>query len=651
LGLSHQRSKKESEMRRVHYQAWMLVTLMAVGANTLAQSTDWVEIATQKVKLDTERAFCIYVADLNNDLYPDMITVHGDATENVLRAYLNVPDNNGPGRTFVDITSTSGINAKPGGGPSRTTLTVALADINNDGNVDMVRGNYYHRLVGFNDEGDRCEVLLGDGQGHFTLVPDNGLHELGLINCIGFSFLDYDKDGNVDLFIAPWFKDYDNNIWSPGFLMKGNGDGTFSNVSAQAGITTMEPMYGCSVVDWNNDGWPDILTAPYCRTNGQLLKNNGNGTFTNVAAEVGYNARYMQGDNGQNLCMWIAAPEDYDNDGDMDLFFSLVHGGNDPQEGRSTLVLNGGAANNYALTPDRSLLVKKAPQSPHNGDYDGSWFDLDNDGWMDLVMAQGTYAPTTDRLYVFHHGADHKLTDVTGKLGLLLPGLLNLHLLEAIDYDLDGDDDIVVCRTGQPRTLELIENKIGQENNWTAVSLRAPVGVNKSSIGARIYVWSGGTQRMREVYAGRGNASGQQPFTMIFGLGSNTSIDSITVVWPDASGTRTTVRNPPVNRYLQITSSGLAVQDADVQEHQGSLKVYPNPARDFLMLQMSDNEPLMRAEVFDMLGRKGAEIEFGHIDKTTYWCSVATLPAGRYFVKAVSQRGSVYVKPFVKLDQ
>src|SRR5690606_6498503 len=148
--------------------------------------------------------------------------------------------------------------------------------------------------------------------------------------------------------------------------------------------------------------------------------------------------------------------------------------------------------------------------------------------------------------------------------------------------------------------------------NWTAVSLRAPVGVNKSSIGARIYVWSGGTQRMREVYAGRGNASGQQPFTMIFGLGSNTSIDSITVVWPDASGTRTTVRNPPVNRYLQITSSGLAVQDADVKEHQGSLKVYPNPARDFLMLQMSDNEPLMRAEVFDMLGRKGAEIEPGH---------------------------------------
>src|SRR5690606_36959973 len=123
-------------------------------------------------------------------------------------------------------------------------------------------------------------------------------------------------------------------------------------------------------------------------------------------AQTGYNARYLGGDGGQNMCLWSPAPEDYDNDGDMDLFFALVHGGNDANEGRSAIFVNGGAANNYSLTPDRSLIVKKQPYSSHNGDYDGSWFDIDNDGWMDLAMAQGQYVPATDRLFIFRNGGD-----------------------------------------------------------------------------------------------------------------------------------------------------------------------------------------------------------------------------------------------------
>ncbi len=635
-------------MKRFNYRLALIPVCLSGAFQMHAQTTDWVSLATEKVKLDAERAFCIYVSDINNDHYPDMITLHGDATENSLRVYMNVADATSSGRIFVDVTDASGVNAKPGGGPSRTTLTVALADINNDGNVDLVRGNYYHRLVGFTDHGDRCEVLLGDGKGHFTLVPDNGLHELGLINTIGFSFLDYDKDGNIDLFIPTWFKDYDNEIWSPGYLMKGNGDGTFTNVTAQAGITFNEPMYGSSVVDWNNDGWPDIATAPYCRTNGQLLRNNGNGTFTNVAQQAGYNARYMQGDAGRNLCMWAAVPEDYDNDGDMDFFFSLVHGGNDPNEGRSAIFLNGGAANNYKLTPDRDLMVKKNPQSSHNGDYDGSWFDLENDGLMDLVMVQGTYAPTTDRLYIFHHGQDHVLTDITGDLGLLGPGLRDLHLVEAMDYDLDGDDDIIFCRTGQPRTLQLIENRIGQDNNWTAVSLRAPNGVNKSSIGARIHVWSGGVKRMREVYAGRGNASGQQPFTLVFGLGNHTVIDSITVQWPDAAGSKTTVVNPPVNRYLEITSTGLLVRNTEAQTIAPELKLYPNPAKDFILVQVADNTPVRMLEIYDALGRKVDAVQYEDQQATRY-LSVKSLLQAQYFVKVTTAGGAVFMRPFYKI--
>ncbi len=641
-------------MKRLKVYFLLYTACVFYPENLPAQAPHWMSLVTNDVKLSAERAFCIYTSDINNDHYPDIITVEGawSATaEDNLRVYMNVQDTasaDPSARMFVDVTSASGVNAKPGSsGPSRGTLIVAMADVNNDGHVDMVRGNYYHRLTGFVDHGDRCEVLLGDGQGHFSLVPDNGLHELGLINTIGFSFLDYNRDGNIDLFIAPWFKDYEANVWEAGRLMKGNGDGTFTDVSVQAGITTPEPMYGSSVVDWNNDGWPDIATSPYCRTRGQLLKNNGNGTFTDVAMSANYNAKYMQGYTGRDLCMWSAVPEDYDNDGDMDFFFSLVHGGTGTNEGRSAMVLNGGAADNYKLTVDRELMTRHPPMSVHQGDYDASWFDLDNDGLMDLAMTQGTYEPVTDRLYVFRQDGGHHLSDVTGDLGLLMNELKDVHFVKAMDYDLDGDDDLLICRNGQPRTLHLIENRIGQDNNWTGIQLRAPQGVNRNCIGARIYVWSGGVQRMREVYAGRGNAAGQQPLAMLFGLGNHTAIDSITVAWPDAAGSRTTVRNPPTNRYLEITATGLTVEDVQDKGKEIGLKIYPNPAKDFILIQMSNSESIEQIVVYDMFGRQVSTHDCYPGKIVTWYLPVTDFPQGQYILKAVSPFGRVFTKNFM----
>jgi hypothetical protein len=628
---------------------------MGMSCVLYGQTSDWLSLATDGVGLAEATAFCLYASDINNDGYPDIVAVTGGwgvTAENTLRVYLNVQDTSpehSTGRMFVDVTESSGVNAKPGtSDPSRGTLVAALADVNNDGNVDIVRGNYYHRLKDYTDQGDRCEVLLGDGQGRFTLVPDNGLHELGLVNTMGFSFLDYDKDGNIDLFIAPWFKDYDRNIWDAGFLMKGNGDGTFTNVSAQAGITKQEPMYGSTVVDWNNDGWPDIATAPYCRTNGQLLRNNGDGTFTDVAAEVGYNARYMSGDGGQTMCMWGSVPADYDNDGDMDFFFNLVHGGSGSNEGRSAIVVNGGPSESYKLTPDRSLTERKWLQSSHLGDYDASWLDVDNDGLMDLVMTQGYYDPPRDRLYVFRHGMDHRLTDITQELGLTGTAQRDVHRVEAIDYDLDGDDDILYCRNGAPRDMQVLENRIGQDNNWTGVQLFAPSGVNKSSIGARVYVWSGGVQRMREVYAGRGNGGGQQPFTLLFGLGSSSRIDSIRVVWPDKKGSVTTIHNPPVNQYLGITVNGLSVADEGQQRaEEEQVHLYPNPAKDYLLIHWPDVQGSVRLEVYDALGRRADSAPYDQVSGTFYY-PVKDLAPGQYILRGVGKDGKSFSRIFVK---
>ncbi len=637
---------------------WLSLTCTALFAivHLKAQTTEWVSLSTQSAGLDTSRAFNIFVADINNDHYPDMVTLRGNwivGRANVLKVYINVPDTatTEPGaRMFVDITEESGANAMPDPGDiSRGVIVAALADVNNDGNIDIVRGNYYHDKPDAAPD-DRCEVLLGDGKGHFSIVPNNGLHELGVINATAFSFLDYDKDGNIDLFIARWFDNYaqNSNLWSPGILMKGNGDGTFTDVSAQAGITIPEPMYGCSAVDWNNDGWPDIATAPYCRTGGQLWKNNGDGTFTNVAGQAGYNAKYMQGYGGRDLCMWSAAPEDFDNDGDMDFFFSLVHGGMLPHEGRSAIAVNGGAADQYRLNITRDLITRKNPQSSHMGDYDGSWFDLDNDGLIDLAMTQGTYETVRDRVYIFRQQADHTFMDITQDLGLIITETNNPHLLEALDYDLDGDDDIIICKTALPREVHLIDNRIGQDNNWTGIHLRAPQGVNKSCIGARIYVWSGGVQRMREVYAGRGNNGGQQPFALLFGLGSKTSIDSITVAWPDAAGSMTTVLNPPVNRYLEITGNGLAVDDFRNDGKEVGLKLYPNPAKDFILVQMSNNEPIKRVDVYDMTGRRINRTEPTGPYQPVVYCALNGLNPGQYMISVITKEDGRFSLPFIK---
>jgi hypothetical protein len=629
-------------------KALCVAGLSVVG--TYAQEPGWLSVVTDEVGLSGESVFCISVADLNNDSYPDLAVIKGGwstTAENTIRLYLNTPDVTTGKRKFIDITDGSGVNDRPGGAePSRGTLVIALADVNNDGNIDLVRGNYYHRLVNFTDQGDRCEVLLGNGKGQFTLVPNNGLNELGLVNAIGLSFLDYDKDGNIDLFIANYSKDHDNNIWTPGYLMKGNGDGTFQDVTAAAGINQSEPMYGSTVVDWNNDGWPDIVTAPYCRTNGKLWRNNGNGTFTNVAAEVGYNARYMQGDGGQNLCMWSNVPEDYDNDGDIDFFFSLVHGGTGFNEGRSTIVVNGGAANGYKLSVNRDITVRNTPMSDHLGDYDASWFDLDNDGKMDLAMAQGYYQSNTDRLYVFHQKNPNHLEDITGAMGMIVTETNNLHLLEVMDYDLDGDDDIIYCRDAAPQQMHLLRNEKGQDNNWVGFKLSAPQGVNKSCIGARIHLWSGGVSRMREIYAGRGNASGQQPFHLLFGLGSNATVDSVKVVWPDAANSETVFYNPPVNQYHLVTRSGLAVENEGGLPLPPAMHLYPNPAKDKVWIHVDGAQPIAKIEVYNVFGQLVLSREEPGLAGIPI--SVAPLSAGRYFVRVSTYSGVVMHASFVR---
>jgi len=547
-----------------------------------AQDETWYTDVTINTQLSNKYGTKMYVADVNGDDYEDLFTIETkNNTEyfndrQTLHLYLNVKNDTTGGRMFKDVSQESGIwsNVDPADTGRRTTV-MALADVDNDGDIDMVTAHYFHRFSSFNDIGDRAEVLLNDGNGFFSIKLDNGLHELGAMNCQGLSFLDYDLDGNIDLFMGNWFVDYkalSNDEFMSDRLMKGNGDGTFTDVTDKVGINNpKETLYGSSCGDWNNDGLTDIFTAPYCRTDGALYKNNGDGTFTDVAKEVGYNARAMQGDNGQNLCMWGAYPYDYDNDEDLDFFFSLVHGGLSSNEGRSTIVTNSGKDNGYKLQWDRSLLNHNiAPRSSHMAEYEASWFDLDNDGLTDLIHGQGSYTDTKGKLHLFKQNQDHSFTPIGKELGFTKSEYRTPNRIRTFDYDIDGDMDILFSG-GANNHLILLKNEIGNKNNHVTFKLSGLNGANKLAVGSKIKVYRNGQVLTREVNAGYGNASGQDGFLQIFGIGQENQIDSAVVHWPN--------REHSITTYYDIEANTLVKAGSHVpQKDRDALVVYPSPA-------------------------------------------------------------------------
>jgi hypothetical protein len=444
---------------------------------------------------------------------------------------------------------------------------------------------------GTNDPGDRSEVYLNDGSGKFILFENNGLNKLklvdtlpeGLINATGMSFLDYDYDGNIDLYISTWFSDYAANLANGGMgykmkdaLLKGDGKGAFTLITGNGYDNVAEPMYGVNVTDWDNDGWQDILTSPYCRSNGSLFRNMHDGKFYDMASAAGYSAQKMGGDHGQALCQWEAQPADFDNDGDMDLLQIEVHGGNDPGEGKTHISINEGPDNGYSYDWDLARLKRDAPESTtHFGDQGGTWFDIDYDTRQDVAVACMGYqdeASKTNlqgqtRLYILRQNDSMFFDDITKSLGLF-ENMKEGHSMEPCDYDLDGDLDLffshlvkdsIMSDTGlvisEHMQIELLQNEIGNKNNWIGVQLTPPAGCNKSSIGARIYVYADSLVQIQEVQAGLGHFAGQQSFTRYFGL-KTYQIDSIQVRWPHKDLITSTIYNPEINTIQQINGNG-----------------------------------------------------------------------------------------------
>lgn len=436
---------------------------------------------------------------------------NGDGNTDLFVTYTNRPDalyrNNGDG-TFERVSQAAGINDVGDSGAEGAVW----GDYDNDGDLDLFVAN------GCEDVPNDPSVLYrNNGDGTFTVATQEaGLFYIGYTQ--GTAWGDYNKDGFLDLYVGLLERANPN----PGdFLYRNNGNGTFTNVGAEAGVNdTRDSNGGVAWADYDNDGDLDLYVANRNQPNA-LFRNNGDGTFTDVASVLG-----VDDDGNSEGVAW----GDYNNDGWLDLYVANLNK-------ESLLYRNNG--NGTFTNVTQAARVNLPGQS-----VGANWADFDNDGWLDLFIANaGNSAP--NRLY--WNNGQGTFTDVAATLG--------------VDYQEDGragawadiDNDgflelvVVNFQAGKNRLFR----NTGNGNHWLVIK---PVGTqsNRDGIGTRIQasaVINGGLiHQMREVQAG-GSRHSQDSLPVEFGLGDATTADLV-VTFP--SGIQQRLVNVEADQFLTV---------------------------------------------------------------------------------------------------
>ncbi len=376
------------------------------------------------------------------------------------------------------------------------------------------------------DEDFVKRVLINDGKGGYTVLADSGIEELNPSTAAAFS--DANGDGKLDLYWGNWLIHYPDNPALQGRYFTGLGGGKFADSFEAAGLHLAKPysVYGLTWCDFDNDGAQDLFVGNYHLYPNQMWWNQGDGTFKDVAHAVGLDNDDIeppaqvkfQGLTGGHT--YGADFGDYDNDGDMDVFVcNLSHPRTQPWADTSMLGNNDGApAWGFTnVTRDLGILYDE-------GDHNAAWGDFDNDGDLDLIIG-GVYTGHYTRLY--RNDGALGFADVTFQTHTALHQASRMVWVDADD---DGDLDLLFAgRTEAPHVI-LFVNRIGSPGHWVEFDLRGTVST-RDAVGARVYVKSGGVERMRDVRLGGGHWNVQAPKRLHVGLGAVADIDEVRVRW------------------------------------------------------------------------------------------------------------------------
>ncbi len=494
--------------------------------------------------------------DYDNDGWMDVLVLSGTRLEGFPRG--KEPTNklyrNNRNGTFTDVTDKAGLRR------SGWASSVCVGDYDNDGYDDLFI-TYWGQNV----------LYHNNGNGSFAdLTQKAGLSTKGTRWGSGCTFVDYDRDGNLDLFVANYLKFDLANASEPGkganctwkgvpvncgpkglptdtnLLFHNNGDGAFTDVSASSGVSKVQGRYSmtATTLDYNNDGWPDIYVA--CdSTASTLYRNNHDGTFTDVSLEAG--CAYSE--DGQAQAGMGVATGDYDGDGLLDIF--KTHFSDD----LPALYQNSGRG----FFEDAS----RAAGFDHTRyvEWGAGMVDFDNDGWPDILIATGSVYPEVEKIFkeyphrgprlVYQNLRNGRFREVTARMG---PGVSTPKSSRGCafgDFDNDGDIDVLIMNMNEPPLLlrnEYISQRSHGTNNWLKLRL---VGTksNRSAIGARVLLRTGSQLQAQEVTS-QSSYYSHNDWRLHFGLGQNEKADVIEIRWP--GGFTETLRDVPANQIVLI---------------------------------------------------------------------------------------------------
>lgn len=506
--------------------------------------------------VETTGCGCAFI-DFDNDGWLDIFTLSGTRFEGLPEGTTNRLYKNNRDGTFTDVTEKSGLT-KAG-----WASAVAIGDYNNDGFDDMFV-TYYGQNALYRNHGD----------GTFTDVTEEAglLHESTRWGA-GCTFIDYDRNGHLDLAISNYLQFDQNKIPKPGessfcnwkgipvncgprglppgdvTLYHNNGNGTFTDVSVKSGISKAKGSYCMTTVaaDFDNDGWPDLYVA--CdSTPSFLFKNNHDGTFTDIGLEAGV---ALNEDGMEQAGMGLGIG-DYNLDGSLDIL--KTHFADDT----AVLYRNDGKGNFEDVTNAAGLGVETRFIS-----WGAGMFDLDNDGYPDLFWVTGSVYPEIEKVLpnypfkspriVFRSLKNGKFEELLDQAG---PGIAAVHASRGCafgDFDNDGDIDVLIMNLNEPPSL--LRNDVKGESHWVKVKLIGTKS-NRSAIGARVTARYGGKVQAQEVLSQASYYSAND-LRLHFGLGESSKVD-LEVRWP----------NGGTERFASVTANHLVT----VREGSGIVK-------------------------------------------------------------------------------
>jgi hypothetical protein len=481
---------------------------------------------------------------------------------------------------FTDITHAAGLDRflHKSGTPEKTTILetpgsgVALLDYDNDGWLDiyLVNGSTFSALTG-KESPPRAMLLHNNHDGTFTDVAEKAGVTLGGWST-GATWGDYDHDGLLDLFVPGYVKFDAGHPPIPGkngiprgycqfrgidvmcgprglpgendHLFHNNGDGTFTDVSVKAGVSDPRGYYGLSsvFVDVDDDGWVDLVVANDSVPR-YLYRNKHDGTFEDIS----YLSGFALNDEGREQASMGIAVGDYNRDGKVDFYITNF------SDDYNTLYRNEGEASFSDVSFAAGL---GNPTIPFLG-WGTGFLDFDNDGLLDVFVANGHVYPGVDkqdwgttwaqRPLLFRNVNGSTFEEVPPATGSGLADVISARGAAFGDLFNDGHIDVILNVIDSHPVL--LRNVVKNSNHWLTLKLVGGVKSPRDAIGAKVFVTANGVRQRGDVFSGGSYASSSDQ-RLHFGLGTASKVDKLEVVWP--SGTKEEVRVPSVDHIFTV---------------------------------------------------------------------------------------------------